>query len=110
MEWGWIIGGLVVFAGFGMWKTARRNNDPIYHHLLFLLLSAAEVTDDIYDDCFEMQQFWAEVRKMQALDGGFKTGRKLAHLATMIPYYGNASPLVQSRAKSIVDRIVRNGV
>lgn len=110
MEWGWVIGGLVVFAGFGMWKTARRNNDPIYHHLLFLLFSAAEVTDDIYDECFEMQQFLAEVRKMQALDGGLKMGRKFAHLATMIPYYGNASPLVQSRAKSIVDRIVRNGV
>jgi hypothetical protein len=108
MNWGWIIGGFVVLAVFGMLGAARRNNDPIYQHLLFLLFSAAEVTDDIYDDCIEMQQLMAEVRKMRGLDGGLKTGRRLAHLATMIPYYGNYSPLVQSRARSIVDRMVEN--
>ncbi len=110
MGWGWLIAAIVVFAIVGMWKTSRRNNDPIYQHYLFKLFSAAEVTDDIYDDCFEMRDFIEEVRKMQMLDGGLMAGRKLAHLATMIPYFGNASPVVQSRAKLIVDRLVRNGV
>ena len=70
---------------------------------------AAEVTDDISDGCDEMEDFLDEVRKMQRLDGGLKAGRKLAHLATMIPYYGNASSILQSRATLIIDRIVRNG-
>src|SRR5210317_2031698 len=110
MDWSWIIGGLVIFAVVGMFKTARRNKDPIYHNLLALLYNAAEITDDIYDDCIEMQQLLTEVRKMQELDGGLQTGKRLAHLSSMTPYYGSVSPLTRARAETIVARIVRNGV
>jgi hypothetical protein len=109
MEWGWIAFGVVALAGFGMWKANRRNKDPINHQLLEHLFLAAEVTDDITANSLEMRIFLDEVRKMQALDGGLKTGRRLAHLATMIPYYGNSSPIVKARAKLIIDRLVRNG-
>ncbi len=100
----------MVLAGFGMWKASRRNSDPINHHLLSMLLMAAEVSDDVTDSGYEMRRFLEEVRKMQALDGGLKTGRRLAHIATMVPYYGASSPLTQARAKLIIDRVVRNGV
>jgi len=109
MEWGWIVFGFVALAAFGMWKASRRNNDPVNHQLLEQLLMAAEVTDDITSSSLEMRVFMEEVRKMQVLDGGLKTGRRLAHVATMIPYYGNSSALVKARAKLLIDRLVRNG-
>ena len=110
MEWGWIIGALIVFALFGMFKTAKRNNDPMYHSLLMLLFMAAEATDDPYADDVAMNMFMDEVRKMKQLDGAYSTGKKLAHLSTMIPYYGNADAITRSNARVILERLARNGV
>jgi hypothetical protein len=110
LEWGWVVAGVGTVIAVSMWRMQKRNSDPIYHDLLSKLFSAARLTDDIHDDSFAMKTFVMEIQKIIKLDGGIKAGRKLAQVASMIPHYGDASPLVRSRATTIIDRIIRNGV
>lgn len=92
----------------GLNATRRRNNDPIYHELLEKLFAAAEISDDIYDQDIAMKTFINEIYRIIDLDGPQKASIQLAHLATMVPYYGFNSDLVKSRAVLICDRVARN--
>lgn len=110
MNWLWLVAAILIWIGYGLWRTSRKNNDPLYHMLLSKLFLAAEVSDDIRNEKEEMLNFISELKKMIELDGGYKTGKKLAHLATMIPHYGNVAPVTRSRASLIIERVIRNGV
>tara|TARA_R110000764_G_scaffold946_1_gene3524 strand:+ start:25 stop:423 length:399 start_codon:yes stop_codon:yes gene_type:complete len=102
---------IVVFISLcviGLNATRRRNNDPIYHELLEKLFAEAEISDDIYDRDIAMKTFINEICRIIDLDGPQKARTKLAHLATMVPYYGFNSDIVKSRAVLICDRVARN--